>query len=573
MRPLAVRPVGSYLAVGAAAIGAYFFAPRGTVTQTVLYSLIGFYGVAGLAVGVRHLETKARLPWYLYGLGLVCFLVGDSMFDAYDIGGGTTPFPSIADGFYLLAYPVLVVATVLLLRRFGRLGSRLALLDAAALTGAFVLIQWVFLLIPAVNSGGSVFSRSISVAYPAMDVLLVAPLARLLVTSVARTASLRLLALAIVMMLIPDEVYYGRGVDHRWLDAFWLASYVLWGAAALHPSAGRLVSGEREGDPRLTQKRLALLTAAVAVAPAVLVFRAARGEDTHPYIVGVIGATVSGLVLLRIAALVRALEEARTDDRGARALAEAAQAALVEQNEKLRELDRLKDEFVGLVSHDLRTPLTSISGYVELLQSDETGALNEEQRGFLAIVARNADRLLRLINDLLFVARLQAGRLELDVSEVQVAELAEHAIATASPPAEAKGLKLTFERVGDTTVFGEADRLSQLLDNLVSNAVKFTPEGGLVSVRVVAEPDAVVIEVADSGIGIPASEQERLFDRFFRASTAVSRQIPGTGLGLHIARAIVDAHSGRIAVSSNEDLGTTFRVELPAGRVIAATHA
>jgi signal transduction histidine kinase len=126
---------------------------------------------------------------------------------------------------------------------------------------------------------------------------------------------------------------------------------------------------------------------------------------------------------------------------------------------------------------------------------------------------------------------------------------------------------------GDTAVFGESGRLGQLLDNLVSNAVKFTPDGGSVSVSVKAENGAVVLEVADCGIGIPESERARLFERFFRASTAVSRQIPGTGLGLHIAQAIVDAHGGRITVSSVVGEGTTFRVELPPATVVEEVHA
>src|SRR5439155_352899 len=126
---------------------------------------------------------------------------------------------------------------------------------------------------------------------------------------------------------------------------------------------------------------------------------------------------------------------------------------------------------------------------------------------------------------------------------------------------------------GDKAVIGEPGRLAQLLDNLVSNAIKFTPDGGSVTLRVAAEDGAVVLEVSDSGIGIPESERARLFERFFRASTAVSRQIPGTGLGLHIAQAIVDAHGGPITVAGEARAGPTLRVELPPATVVAEVRA
>ena len=557
------RAVDAYLAVGGAAIGLYYLAPADSVVQTVAYTVVGGYGIVGLLVGTRrNLRGPARLPWHLFAVGLIAFIVGDSIFDGYAIGSGTVPFPSVADPIYLAAYPILFAAIALILARFGR-GVSVAAIDAAIVTCAFVLAQWVLVLAPAAGGHGSVLDRSILVAYPAMDILVVAPLAGLIYSRSARSTSYVLLAFAILTMLLADEVYYGKGANYRWLDAFWLASYVLWGAAAMHPSVARLGASAETAGPRFGYARLGLLGAAVAAAPVVLAVQTARSANRHPYAVAGFGTVISALVLLRLATLLRSFDVVNRAERHARLRAEAASGALIEQNERLRELDRLKDEFVALISHELRTPLTSITGYVELLEADETGPLNEEQRAFLTIVERNADRLLRLVNDLLFVARLQAGKLDLEFDEVDLAELAGYAVANAGPHAEAKRLALELVVTGDTTVLGESGRLSQLLDNLVSNAVKFTPDGGSVTVHVAGENGAVVVEVGDSGIGIPESERPQLFDRFFRASTAVSRQIPGTGLGLHIARAIVDAHGGRITVASEVGAGTTFRVELP----------
>jgi signal transduction histidine kinase len=409
-----------------------------------------------------------------------------------------------------------------------------------------------------------VLSRAIQVAYPAMDILVVAPLAGLVFSRRARSTSFVLLLLAIVAMLLADEVYYGGGVSYRWLDAFWLASYVLWGAAALHPSVARLAERRDDRDPQLNRGRLLLFAAAVLAGPVVLAVQSVRGKSTHPNVVAGFGGAISVLVLLRVAGLVRELAALREVERSGRIEAEAANVVVSEQNLQLRELDRLKDEFVGLVSHELRTPLTSITGYVELLEADETGPLNEEQRAFLATVARNADRLLRLVNDMLFVARLHSGMLELELDPVDLTSLVEHAVAGAGPGAEARGFTLELVSTGETAVLGDEERLAQLLDNLVSNAVKFTPDGGSVTVRLWAEEGTVVLEVTDSGIGVPEGERERLFERFYRGSTAVSRQIQGTGLGLHVAQAIVAAHGGVISVSSEVDSGTTLRVELPA---------
>ncbi|HEX3267882.1 MAG TPA: ATP-binding protein [Gaiellaceae bacterium] len=249
-------------------------------------------------------------------------------------------------------------------------------------------------------------------------------------------------------------------------------------------------------------------------------------------------------------------------ERAARADAEAAQRLLSEQNQRLRELDRLKDEFVSLVSHELRTPLTSIRGYLELLL-DEGSELTEEQRRFLVIVDRNSERLLSLVSDLLFLAQIEAGKLAIEVGVVDLETIVEECVETWSPVASARGVALACTTDELPELQGDRTRLVQVLDNLVSNALKFTPGGGRVEVRLTAADGLAALEVEDTGLGIPADEQPRLFERFFRSSSATKNAIPGSGLGLTITKAIVEHHGGRIELESTENVGTIVRVELP----------
>lgn len=247
--------------------------------------------------------------------------------------------------------------------------------------------------------------------------------------------------------------------------------------------------------------------------------------------------------------------------------AEAKQQAALEReqaaNEKLRELGSMKDDFVALVSHELRTPLTSIRGYLELVLEGQASGLSKENGEFLGIVDRNAARLERLVDDLLFMARLGSGKLELSLQDTDLAALALESVSAATPRASAQAVELACALQKVPAVRGDPGRLGQLLDNLISNAVKFTPDGGHVDVRVFPQNGDVAIEVADTGIGISAKEQAQLFQKFFRTSAAGDRAIQGTGLGLSISKAIVEAHAGRIELTSEENIGTTIRVLLP----------
>ncbi|MCU1619628.1 MAG: sensor signal transduction histidine kinase [Modestobacter sp.] len=245
-----------------------------------------------------------------------------------------------------------------------------------------------------------------------------------------------------------------------------------------------------------------------------------------------------------------------------------------------RAAERLKDQFVSLISHELRTPLSSILGYLELVMDEEDQPLTAEQRQYLATVERNAQRLLRLVGDLLFTAQVDAGRLTLQPEDVDLAGIVRAAEETARVTAATRGVSVTVDVPADGLVVrGDALRLGQACDNLVSNAVKFTPADGQVTLRLRAgwqDADGTVLEydapgatrvaqlsVSDTGVGIPTGEQGQLFTSFFRASTARRNAVPGVGLGLTITKAITTAHGGTLDVASAEGRGTTFTLTLP----------
>jgi signal transduction histidine kinase/HAMP domain-containing protein len=230
-----------------------------------------------------------------------------------------------------------------------------------------------------------------------------------------------------------------------------------------------------------------------------------------------------------------------------------------------RQAQRTKDDFVASVTHELRTPLTSIAGYLELLRDKEMGVLSEEQDHFLEVVDRNATRLLRLVNDLLFIGRLDSGMLDLEPEPTDLVSVIANAVDAAGPSAEDRGVSIALEVDALPEIVADRGRIAQLLDNLLSNAIKFTSRGGRISVHATSTGDTVVLLVSDSGVGVSDEEKEHLFDRFFRASSAIAQAVPGTGLGLAISKAIVDAHAGEITVEDTPGGGTTFRLQLPIG--------
>jgi signal transduction histidine kinase len=249
----------------------------------------------------------------------------------------------------------------------------------------------------------------------------------------------------------------------------------------------------------------------------------------------------------------------------------AAQAAIALENsrlisdlqkayEELNELDRLKSKFIAIASHELRTPLAVILGYATFLQRDAP----EQMREQIDVVVRSALRLRSLIDDMTNLRHIDAGECELDLDMCDFAELVRGVAGEFAHLSRAK--RLAFETAmpdEPVTAVVDRDKIRLAIGNLISNAIKFTPDGGKVQVQVTATPSTVSVAVQDTGIGIAHSELKRIFDRFYQVEPAYTRHYEGMGLGLSIAKSLVDIHDGRISVESEHGQGSTFTITLP----------
>jgi len=558
---------------------AYFFV--GPNAETIIYQAFSVSALVSIVVGIRRYRPAPSHHWWLFAGGLAMWCLGDAYWDCYRwILQTDAPYPSPADLAFFLGYPFLIAGLLTLARGWGRprLGD---ILDGLIIVVVAAILTGLFLLGPIFGAeSSSPLAIVNALGIPIADVVLLAGLTQLVLRGRVASFALRCITVALISTLAADPIYsylslkgtYSLGMP---VDAGWLILYALWGIAALHPSMARMASLTEKKAAKLSLWRVAALLTALLAAPAVLIAETVLGTPTDAYELGGVAILTTLLVGMRVALLQRERNAVQTElaesERRYRELfqeAEDAREALHTQNERLREVDGLKDDLIALVSHELRTPLTSIVGYLELVQEDED-ELKEEHRSHLEVVQRNAHRLLGLVSDLLFAAQVQAGRVTLEKDLVSIPELLDQAVAAALPAAADRQIDMTVRVRDDADVIGDKQRLAQVIDNLLSNALKFTPSGGSVGISVIAREDTVLIEVEDSGIGISAADQKKLFTRFFRTEAAMRKAIKGTGLGLSIVKAIVEGHGGEITVESAEGKGATFRIALPLAASVA----
>ena len=242
---------------------------------------------------------------------------------------------------------------------------------------------------------------------------------------------------------------------------------------------------------------------------------------------------------------------------------DAATAELRVTNEKLQSLDKSKDEFISMASHQLRTPLTSVKGYVSMILDGDVGPITKEQRQLLQQAYDSSQRMVFLIGDFLNVSRLQTGKFVLELRDIDLAAIVQEEIEQLADTAKGRNIVIEYKKPSEAiTVTGDENKLRQVMMNFIDNAI-FYSLGGKVTVQLHKEAGGVVFKVIDTGIGVPRSEQPKLFTKFFRATNARQQRPDGTGIGLYMAKKVVVAHGGTIMFSSKEGKGSTFGFKLP----------
>ncbi|WP_445443461.1 sensor histidine kinase [Clavibacter sp. km1a] len=483
---------------------------------------------------------------------------GDTIYVIGMDESGVLPSPSVADVAYLLFYPLMLLALVVLVRRRSRRTTNAVFLDAglAVLGSAAVLAVVLGPVLSDATSGTTVLAGAIDALYPAFDIVLVAVVVGIAASPVLRMGpGWQYLVLGLLAITGADIAYalliragdYGDGTP---LDVVWTAGIA---CLALWVEGVDRAPADAPEPARPTARLLPVPAVAVLAGLGVLLVATRTPVPPLALVLAASAVALSALpVMFRQAMLTRMLDD---------------QERVVA---RLEALDRSKSDIIGTVSHEMRTPLTSISGYVELVLDGEGGDIPDDARDMLGVVDRNARRLQSLVADMLMMTRLDSGERPA-MAPLDVATLVRRAAESLRPFADARHVDLAVGDAVPTTVEGDAGQLERVLTNVIENAVKFTPAGGTVSVGVHAATGpagrpAVMVVVADTGMGIPADALPHVFDRFFRAANAQSEVVPGTGLGLAIVREIVQAHGGEVTVSSVLGEGTAFRIALPAQR-------
>jgi signal transduction histidine kinase len=232
--------------------------------------------------------------------------------------------------------------------------------------------------------------------------------------------------------------------------------------------------------------------------------------------------------------------------------------------EEIKAVSKRKTDFVSSVSHELRTPLTSIKGYASILLSEKLGKLPLEIKERLEKINRHSDELVQLVNDLLDISRLESGKISMKIEKLNLKEIIEGIKDLMDVQLKEKNIKFNFELSSDTEyVLADRQQLERVFINLIGNAIKFTPQGGAISIKTSSLDGFCQIDITDTGIGIPEESLNSIFDEFYRVDNPINQKIKGTGLGLPLVKRIVEAHGGKIWVTSKLNVGSTFSFTLP----------
>ncbi len=560
--------------------------PASAALHVSNFGLTGVALMAGCAAWVRahlHPGTLARF-WRLLGTAALSWSAGQAVWTYYEsLNGQAVPFPSLADVGYLGLPPFAAAALLSLpLSAPSMTGRVRTVLDGLMVAASMLLCSWIIVLGPVLRSGAdSLLALLISLAYPIGDVIVITIVlytwlrARHLHRQLP--LSLPLVGTGLLAFAIADSGFtYLTTIDAyssgNVIDIGWFAGFVLMCVAALWPGPEEVDQPEEDLNSRPLGNLLPYAAVSVALLTSIIaVLRTGQADVVVSWIRSAIMVLLVARQILTLQEnqalathLEHRVEERTAELRRSRNLLVAGLEKEADAVRRLKELDRAKDDFVATVSHELRTPITSIKGYVELMLEAPPEHLSPAYADMLRTVQRNGDRLASLAENLLAVARLESGEIDLDLRPVDLGDVVGRIEDALRPVVDERNLEVRYSIPREPVLItGDMSYLERVVFNLMSNALKFTEDGGFICCSLTRDAEQAVLEVTDTGIGIPSAEQEHLFTRFFRSSTAKQQAIQGTGLGLAIASSIVGRHGGQIAVESEQGRGTRIRVVLP----------
>ncbi len=498
----------------------------------------------------------SRLEVILAAAGVTFNAAGETFYAFAMDSSGELPSPSLADLGYLLYYPLTMAALLVLVVRQSHGSMKSALFDGAvaSLGAAAVLAVILGPVFTDATMVATPLNGAIAALYPLFDLLLITAVVALSASPALRIGPRwQFLVLGFLLFAGADIAYallahdggytLGTPLDAAWTAAIAFAAIWVDGVTRIEPDA----------RPATSHVRILPVPAlAVLAGLGVLLFAT---QNSVPPIALVLAAATIALaaltVMSRHAALARLLE---------------GQEHLVRQ---LKKLDKSKTDVIHTVSHEMRTPLTSILGYLDLVLDDEAAPLPADIKNRLWVVERSARRLQDLAGNMLVLARLDSGGVSPTSMSFEIGHMLHRVGESLRPLCDSRSVRLRIGGEVATIVEGDEDQLEQAFTNVIENAVKFTPAAGCVDVDVLVArgldgSPSVTVDITDTGMGIPAEDIPHVFERFFRATNAQDQAAQGTGLGLAIVREIVRAHRGNVSVSSVLGEGTTLRIELPA---------
>jgi signal transduction histidine kinase len=597
----AILGLAAYLAVYVSWQLLHWLPGRQQLGQAFLIPPLVAAAVAALMAARRCPGSPAlRSFWLVVSAAMGASAIAESLLFRNDLRYATPPFPTIADAFSLSFYALLFIALLRVPVARVTPAKRLrTTLDGATVVLGAGAVVWYFVLGPDATAGGqSTLAKAVSVAYPVGDLILLAGLAAVLLRRSSPLLRVPLLLIAAgVLASIVADIVYGYGVLHNTytegdpIDTLYVLGSLLYALAAVcqQPitSSGQLDVPDEWSEPSSRASWLPYISAPIGFC--VLIGVEWRRPFFPDLSLVLLLAAIGGLVAARQYLALRELA--------------AAQSAR-------RDSERVKDEFVSVVGHELRTPLTSIRGSLGLLEGGVFGELPKEAASMVELAVTNTDRLVRLINDILDVERMEAGRMEFQLAPVKASELVGNAMQIVQINATEARMTLTSDIEEDLTVWADSDRIVQVLVNLLGNALKFSPRWSTVIVKVseaggeaseasgeagggigeasgeagggVGEASGeagggvgeargeagggvgeALFSVIDRGRGIPAEELGTIFERFRQVDSSDAREKGGSGLGLAISRDIIEHHGGHMSVQSDVGEGSTFSFTLP----------